>query len=312
MSGANGGTPEPLILPEQPDYASRIPRGFTVPPAVRILPGARSHLGIPYASPIGFRPLRLDLHVPDDAGDGPWPVVVYAHGGSFLGGVPGYGPWHRLPSRGIAVVSVGYRMAGEATWPHPVEDVRAAVQWVGENAAEHGLDPTRVAGWGSSAGGYLLSMVAAAGGEPVGEPLRPDAGPARLTALVNHYGPGPLTGFAAHLREHGVPPALPAQDRLRLHVFFGFDPVADPVRVREADPVARAQRSSGVPPFLIVHGSADRRVPVDDSRRLHEGLVEAGVTARLVIVDGEDHAAPAFFAEPVVSDAVEFLRASWS
>jgi acetyl esterase/lipase len=90
------------------------------PPAMRVLPATRSHLGIPFATVPRWRPVRLDLHVPD--AQGPHPVVVYAHSGSWTGGIPDHGPWHTLPRRGIAVA---YRLAHEVRFPEPVEDLRA-------------------------------------------------------------------------------------------------------------------------------------------------------------------------------------------
>jgi hypothetical protein len=116
------------LLPPQ-DYAAMAPRALTEPHAVAALPGALSHLDVAYATMIGRRPLRLDLHV--SAGSpGPHPVVVYAHGGSFVGGIPALGPWTSLPAQGIAVASVAYRLAGEVPFPEPVEDIRAAIRWV--------------------------------------------------------------------------------------------------------------------------------------------------------------------------------------
>jgi acetyl esterase/lipase len=116
------------------------PRALTEPHAVAALPGARSHLDVAYATMIGQRPLRLDLHVPAGS-PGPHPVVVYAHGGSFAGGIPALGPWTSLPAQGIAVASVVYRLAGEVPFPEPVEDLRAAIRWVCAAAPRFGLDP---------------------------------------------------------------------------------------------------------------------------------------------------------------------------
>src|SRR6201999_141620 len=99
---ARGEVPDPLglrqilmrhpseLLPPQ-DYAAMAPRALTEPHAVAALPGALSHLNLAYATMIGWRPLRLDLHVPAGS-PGPHPVVVYAHGGSFVGGIPALGP----------------------------------------------------------------------------------------------------------------------------------------------------------------------------------------------------------------------------
>ncbi|ROS44554.1 alpha/beta hydrolase [Amycolatopsis thermoflava] len=127
------------------------------PHPVRVLDGAVSYLDIRYATVTGWRPLTLDLHLPLDAG-GPLPVVVYAHGGGFVGGSKEMGPWATLPACGIAVASVGYRLAGEVAHPGPVEDVLAAIRWVRVRGGEYGLDPGRVAGWGSSREDQLAAV----------------------------------------------------------------------------------------------------------------------------------------------------------
>ena len=291
-------SPQAFPVPEQPDYAALIPDGFTCPPAVRVLPHTLSHLGVVFDSPPGYRPLRLDVHLPD-SGPGPHPVVLYAHGGSLVGGVPGYGPWHTLPTQGVAVVSVGYRLAAEATFPHPVDDLLRALDWIGDHAAAYQLDTDRIAGWGSSAGGYLMTMAAAR-----------DTGQ-RLSAVVNHYGPGPLASFAATLRGPGDHrPVLPAPERAMLRYFLGFDPVDEPERAAQADPVAHVV-AGRMPPVLLVHGDQDARVDLASSRLLCRGLQDAGVHAELRVLPGQGHAAPAFFAADEVDRVVRFIRGTW-
>lgn len=284
-----------------PNHAMEPPQEIVDPPAVSVLDSARSHLNLPYATVSGWRPLRLDLHLPA-AGTGPFPVVVYAHGGSFVGGVPALGPWHTLPAQGIAVASVAYRLAGEAPFPAPVEDIRAAIRWVRASAARLRLDPDRIAGWGSSAGGYLMTMATLAGnkalGHEVGELL--DV-PSTVSAVVDHYGVADFT----HLVADAIDPNQAAQIEAVTRQFLGG--AAGP----EIDPVALA-RDRGGPPFLIMHGDADHRVGLGQSVRLQAGLVAAGVPAELVVVPGADHAAVEFTGPELVAVAVRFLRDHWS
>lgn len=270
-------------LGPQPDYAALVPSGFIDPPAVEVLAGARSHLGVPYAWPTGFRPLRVDVHLPADR-PGPYPVVVYAHGGSWIGGIPGYGPWHPLPANGIAVVSVGYRLAGEARFPGPVQDVRAALAWVREG--HYGLDPGRIAAWGSSAGAYLVLQAAL---------------PGQVRAIVDHYGPW---DFARILDDAWEP--TPAGQELTARVLRQFLGGAD---VPGTNPLELAH--PGSPPVLIVHGDGDHRVGIAQSRRLRDGLRAAGVRAELVELPGADHAGPEFFDDTEVARVLAFLGDAW-
>ena len=95
------------------DYRQFAPPALVEPHPCEVLPGAVSYLDLPFASDAGWRPLRLDLHVP--TGTETAPVVVYAHAGSFLAGIKEMGPWHSLPGQGIAVASTAYlaEKAGE-------------------------------------------------------------------------------------------------------------------------------------------------------------------------------------------------------
>jgi acetyl esterase/lipase len=283
------------------DYASLAPAALSEPHPVRVLPGARSFLHLPYATVLGWRPLRLDLHLPAD-GPGPHPVVVYAHGGSFLGGIPAMGPWHSLPGRGIAVASVAYRLAGEARFPDPVEDIRAAVRWVRASAARFELDPGLVAGWGSSAGAYLVTMAALAGDRPLGREVGEHLDlPSTVSAVVDHYGVADFARLGADAHEN-TPEQLRGLRRVSEQFLGGGTGEG-------ADPLALA--GPGSPPFLIMHGDDDHRVGLAQSRRLHAGLTAAGVRSELVVVPGADHAGPEFSSPELVGRAVSFLAEAW-
>ncbi|WP_326565136.1 alpha/beta hydrolase [Amycolatopsis rhabdoformis] len=280
------------------DYDRLVPPGLLRPPPVRVVPGAVSHLQVPFAEYHGWRALRLDLHLPA-AGPGPYPVVVYVHGGSFLTGLPGMGPWRTLPQRGIAVASVGYRFSGEVKFPGPVEDVRAAVAWTHAQAGVYGLDPDRIALWGSSAGGYLAALAAVTEqlappprllAEPSGRPL--------VRAVVAHY---PVTAPDA-LREDALEPSNLGE---LVAAFFGGTQLPTAVADHLGD-------AAPAPPFLFQHGDADRRVGLGQSRRLHERLLAAGVSSRLVVVPGGDHGSPEFESPECVDEAERFLRRSWN
>lgn len=106
---------------------------------------------------------RLNLFVPQ--GRGPWPVLVYIHGGYWmaldksstdcvaLGLVP----------HGVAVVNIDYTLMPAVRMDEVVRQCRAAVQWVHSQADAYGLDATRIWVAGHSAGGHLTAAVASAG-----------------------------------------------------------------------------------------------------------------------------------------------------
>jgi len=114
----------------------------------------------------GKRAMVLDLYLPAKH-DGPLPVVIWVHGGGWQWGS------HRtyrsaamkLAKRGFATVCVEYRLAGEATFPAAVYDVKAATRWLRAHAAKYDLDPKRIGITGGSAGGNIAVLTAVTFGD---------------------------------------------------------------------------------------------------------------------------------------------------
>ncbi|MFC4107862.1 alpha/beta hydrolase [Micromonospora zhanjiangensis] len=104
-----------------------------------------------------YRPLGVP------AGGPPLPVVVFFHGGGYvLGDLDSHDGLARVLANGAqsVVVSVDYPLAPENRFPVPVEAGYAATTWVADNADELGVDPSRLAVAGDSAGGNLAAVVA--------------------------------------------------------------------------------------------------------------------------------------------------------
>ena len=120
--------------------------------------------GITYAEHDGVA-LLGDLYAPKVRRNAP--VLVAVHGGGWqIGSRESYRYWGPyLARRGFALFSVDYRLAakGRKMFPEAVQDVRAAVQYVRGEAANLGLDPSRIALIGDSAGAHLSALVALAG-----------------------------------------------------------------------------------------------------------------------------------------------------
>ncbi len=94
-------------------------------------------------------------------GDGPFPVIVYFHGGGWvIANLDVYEPTCRCLCNAAdsIVVSVAYRQAPEHKFPAATDDAYAALQWVLENASALNGDPLRVAVAGESAGGNLATV----------------------------------------------------------------------------------------------------------------------------------------------------------
>lgn len=270
-------------------YDRLVPDALREPKAARLIPETNSHLGLMFRAVLGWRPLRLDLHLPAEI-DGPVPVVAYVHGGSFIGGVPEMGPWTDLPRHGIAVAAISYRLAGEAAYPASVEDVCEAVKWLTDHAHQWGLDTERIALWGSSVGGFLVGIAALGSKDN------------NVSAVICHY---PLTDCGRL-----IPDALPGGEESAhnlaaiLHSYLPVD--APGMAITDF-----CNSKEGLPPFLIVHGTADVTVSPRQSERLHHNLIAAGGESILRMVDRANHGSHHFYSTVATDEVVKFLSKVW-
>jgi acetyl esterase/lipase len=232
-----------------------------------------------YASADGV-PLRYDHYRPLGF-EGPRPVVIVVHGGAWTHGDPSQAVGNALHfvRRGIATVSLSYRLAPAHQFPAALDDVRRGIRHVRARAAELGVDPDRIVLLGLSAGAHLallahLSPAIADLVPDLPEELRDVSEEVR--AVIGHYGPYDLTR----------PRPLPE----------GFDPVGALLgpRVREdrwlrlASPMFHAEAARA--PVLLVHGTADAVVSYRQSVAMAEALSDAGKEAECLLLDGAPHA----------------------
>lgn len=284
-----------------------------LPPHVEgVVPGARSRLDVTYSLIRGFRPLLLDLHVP--TGEVPpagWPCVVWVHGGGWQEGHRRSTPegWPdgwllaALVRAGLAVATVDYRLSGEARFPGPQDDVSAAVRHLRLHAGPLGLDGDRFALAGESAGGHLAGLAALAGYGSIG---------GRMQALVLLYTPTDLVAQVASKdltpeQEAGTPEARLLGGR---PADLLDDETSQRASLHWAVATMTELREPGAPhpPVLLVTGDADRTVPPDQSRRLHDDLVAAGAPdVTLDVVPGADHCLVGVDPVPVLGRVVAFL-----
>jgi acetyl esterase/lipase len=260
--------------------------------ALRRDDGVRHHAGITYAATAGYRPLQLDLWVPESST--PPPLVVWIHGGGWMIGDRRYLPETLRPNQlfdalldaGLAVATIDYRLALEAPFPAQLHDAKAAIRYLRAHAGALGIDIGRIGVWGESAGGHLAALVGLTGHRAdleggigvVGESSVVDV-------VVDWYGPADFTTMPRMTPPPHIAAKLeaamqtPPEDTL----VAGLD---DATRA-DASPIAHV--TSGAPPFLLVHGTADWLVPYAQSEQLDAALTAAGVACRLVPVEGAQH-----------------------
>jgi acetyl esterase len=213
------------------------------------------------------------------------PVVVYLHGGGWVAGSLETvdAACRRLADRsGCAVLSVGYRLAPEAPWPAAIEDADAAVAWLRANADAHGLNASRLAVAGDSAGGNVAAVLAR---------RARDAGmPFAYQVLIY-----PATDAVPEHPEAGAEHGLSTGEMARYWDFYlpdgsdRHDPDISP---------ARAADLAGLPPTLVI--TAEYDVLREEGEAYAHALAAAGVPVVLTRYQGMIHS---FFRLLAVFDA---------
>lgn len=259
-------------------------------PAPHAPQGVKVLRDLPYAGTDNPRQ-RLDLLLPEKRiGNEPLPLVVWIHGGGWRNGDKRSGINRVSPvvTTGRYVgATIGYRLSGEAQWPLQIHDCKAAIRWLRAHAKEYGIDPKRIAVWGSSAGGHLVSMLGVSGGVEVlegklGEHLDQSS---RVQAVVNYYGPSALLLMNSKPSriDHDAKESPESQ-------LIGAPIQTVKEKTRQASPLTHVTRDDT--PHLHVHGTNDPLVPFHQSQIYHAALKKVGVESTLITVQAGGHSAP--------------------
>lgn len=222
---------------------------------------------------------RVDIFLP--GGKGPHPAIFWIHGGGWHSGSKEIDFAKPYLDRGIALVSIGYRLSsGGHPFPAQIEDCVAACAWVQNHAAEWSLDASRLGVLGHSAGGHLAALLALAsvGAAPFSVP---DIQP--LSGAVIWSGPLNL-GREAGGWPSSMFPWNP--DDLFCRTFFPGGEYDEAFGLRAS---ASSYLGSAMPPTLVIHGEADSVVPWQQASRFADDLQKLGVDATFELLPTEGH-----------------------
>jgi acetyl esterase/lipase len=266
-------------------------------------------LDLPYAhlSPAQ----KLDIFLPDE-GQGPFPVIMHIHGGGFEMGDKR--DVHVLAylqglARGYAVVSVNYRLSGEAIFPAGLQDIKASIRWLRANRETYHLDTDRMAACGGSAGGNYAAMVCLT--DNVTEFDDPGLGnlefPCNVQAAVDMFGPTDFLKMDAQLDENGFGPGDHGEIDSPESKYLGAKLSDVPMKVELANPMTYIHEH--MPPLLIQHGRLDTLVPVQQSMIFVEKLEKYVSKDRFEfdIVEGAGHGDPLFETDENMNRVFTFL-----
>ncbi len=199
-----------------------------------------------------------------------------------------------MAQHGYVCVAGEYRVMDEAPWPAQIQDVKATIRWMRANSERLGIDASAIIVGGKSAGGHLALLAAGTRGM---DAFEGDSGHTTVSSEVAAaIGVAPV----ADVTEWARRPALAK--------LFGENPSGEVVEA--ASPIAHV--NGAYPPTLLVHGTADTRVPHAMTIRMYQALEQAGVPVDLYLLAGQDH----FFDQEsqfsgAVADAMAFFIARY-
>lgn len=270
------------------------------PKAQLLPPGTKIHNNIPYQNDTLKKHL-LDIYLPANA-TGKCPLLVFIHGGGWLVNDKyadmGYmgNTLSAILNQGIAIASIDYRWSTQAVFPAQIQDCNRAVSFLYDNAEKYGLDKSRIALMGFSAGGHLASLQGLSKNNDVAAFFVPGSSKKfNFKAVVDFYGPSELIALKS-----SEDPKSPES------ILLGAAPLDRPDLAKIASPATYVDKND--PPFLIIHGEKDESVPYQQSKLLSSWLTVKGVKNELIIVKDAPHYGVMFDVEEVREKVLKFLK----
>lgn len=253
---------------------------------------ANAKLDVPYKTTAKGE-LKLDLYYPEAKVPGPYPLVVYTHGGGWAAGskqsatkasmgnvVSG------LTARCFCVAAVDYRLCrgGEITIKDCVTDCKDAIRYLAKNQKALSLDTSKVFTFGDSAGGQIAQMLLLTPADTF--PGASELAGATYTTIagVSWYGPCDFekmelfnpdgrADFRDRFESRILKPGTDAKDKLRLY--------------HEISPVNYLKADS--PPLLMIQGDKDTTIPVHHARYMKQRAAAIHAPVEIVIVENAGH-----------------------
>jgi len=246
---------------------------------------------------VGDRSLKLDIYSPKHPAE-KTPVIVWIHGGGWNKGSKRFCPLGMIATQRVAVVSIEYRLSGDAKFPAQIFDCKGAIRWLRTNAEKYNFDPDRIGIFGVSAGGHLAALLGTTDGV---SKLEGDVGgnlnfSSRVQCVTAFYPPTDLNIMVSNPDDRKNPKALAA-------ILVGGIVDDNVDKIIAASPTTYVTKDAA--PFFLFHGEKDTLVPVEQSRLLYDALKKAGVEVQLETAPNKGHGA--IPSKPVVKEIFEFF-----
>jgi len=249
----------------------------------------------------------LDIYLPNES-KGPFPVIVDIHGGAFLLKAMTSKGSHELEivdagvKRGYAVISINYRLSGEARFPRAVNDAKAAIRFVRANAQKYNFNPNKIVAWGGSAGGNLVALLGTT--ENVknldGDNTENLQYSSAVQAVVDWFGPCDFLKYDDQFKASGkhTPFGSVFDNNSGETLYIGQSLIKDKAFTEKANPETYipTMNVKKAPFFIIQHGTDDLNIPTQQSINLAKKLKTklGNKQVYLELLKGAHHGDPAF------------------
>ena len=274
--------------------------------AVAVPEGVEFTQGITYGTADG-QALLLDLAKPK-TGTGPFPALVFVHGGGWTGGGRADYRNAMLPyaAHGIVCVSIDYRLTPKYQFPSQIEDVKCAVRWVRANAEKYHVDEKRIGAVGGSAGAHLVALLGATGSADTWNHSGGNDGQSSaIKMMVCHGIPADLLMGYEHAATQHQPEGEAARGMLK--AFLGGTPETQKERYLASSPVTHVTKQT--PPALLLHGVDDPLVLLEQAETMASTMEKAGASVRLIRIEGGGHGGFGKDAAKVIDQVNHFVKA---
>lgn len=262
---------------------------------------AKSYTNISYAKDSDTQ--KLDIYLP--TGSGSFPVIIAIHGWAFkLGSKTGSDVKSMFEwlKHGYAIVSIDYRLSGEAIFPAAINDVQSAIIWIKKNGKQYNLDTNKIVLWWDSAGGNLAALA--------GTKWNTQSG-TNVQAVIDWFWPIYFSRMDNQFAKLWVTPKMwktnASSSPESQYIGKTIGSIEAETLVKEASP--ETYISSDDPVFYIQHGSADTNIPYTQSEEFANKLIAVLWKDKVVFekLEWASHGGDQFDEEENLSKIFQFL-----